>query len=54
MLYEFKLSHNGAEATKNIRWAKSEAAVDQSTVTKWLIAQSAGAIKYTDYTSAEG
>ena len=36
MLYGFKLSHNTAEVTKNICYAKDEGAVDHSTVTKWF------------------
>ena len=36
MLYKFKLSHNTAEATKNICYAKDEGTVDHSTVTKWF------------------
>ena len=36
MLYEFKLGHNTAEATKNICCVKSEGAVDHSPVTRWL------------------
>ena len=33
MFYAFKLSLKTVELTKNIRWAKSEGAVDHSTVT---------------------
>ena len=36
MLYEFELSHNAAEATKNICFAKGEDAVDHDTVTSWF------------------
>ena len=36
MLYEFELSHNAAEATKNIFCEKSEGAVDYSTVSRWF------------------
>ena len=53
MLYKFKLDHNTIEATKNICCMIGNSLVDHSTVTKWLIAQSAGAVEYTDCTSAE-
>ena len=36
MLYEFKLSHNAAEATKNICRTKGEGAVGNSTVNRWF------------------
>ena len=36
ILYEFELGHKAAEATKNIRCAKGEDAVDHSTVTRWF------------------
>ena len=35
LIYKFKLEHNPAEATKNICWAKSEGAIDNSTV-RWF------------------
>ena len=36
MLSEIELTHNIAEATKNICWMISEGAVDHSTVNKWF------------------
>ena len=36
LLYKYELSHNVAEATKNIYDAKGEDTVDHNTVTKWL------------------
>ena len=36
LLYEFKLGHNTAEATKNIYCMNGEGIVDHSTVTRWL------------------
>ena len=36
MLYGFELSHNIAEATKNICSVKSEVAVNHSSVIGWL------------------
>ena len=36
MLYEFKLGHNAAEATKNICCVKGEGTVDYNTVTRWF------------------
>ena len=36
MLYEFKLGHNTAKATKNICFMKGEGTVDQSKVIKWF------------------
>ena len=35
-LYEFKLDHNAAEATKNIFYVKGEGVVDDRTVIIWL------------------
>ena len=52
MLNEFELGHNAVEATQNI-CAKDEGTIDHSAVTRWLIAQSAGAVEYTDWFSAE-
>ena len=37
MAYEFKLSHSVMEATRNISYAKSESAIDHSTVTRWFV-----------------
>ena len=36
MLYEFKLGHNTAKATKNIHSVKAEVAVDHSTIVRWF------------------
>ena len=36
MLYEFKLIHNTAEATKNLCCAKCKGAVDPNEVTRWV------------------
>ena len=36
MLYEFKLSHNAVEITKNICYMKDEGAVAYNTVTRWF------------------
>ena len=36
MLYEFKLDHNAAEATKKICGVKGEDVIDLTTVTRWL------------------
>ena len=35
-LYEFKVSHNATETTKNSCCVKCEVAIDHSTVTRWL------------------
>ena len=36
MLYNFKLSHDTTEATKNICWTKGKDTVDHGTVTRWM------------------
>ena len=36
MLYEFKLGHNAAEATKNSPCVKGEDAVDHNTISRWF------------------
>ena len=36
MIYESELSHNAAEATKNICGAEDEGVVDHSRVIRWL------------------